>query len=313
VLVVSSDKPGWNSVQAADDVDILPLPITRSALVDAVERMLIRVPAQDHGYDDELSADDGIEPVLETPPPPPPAAAKPVVQEVGPTPSAGHVRVEPLPEPPVTRARMRSPEPAPAPAAAPAETAKPAPQRPPVREPALAQRPRIASRQSATLVRELLAEANTLPDLRTIADRVAEQARATAGADAAVVLLPDDIVWEVCGGAGVRPVERRFVVEGDGWLIETVVAGGRGIIIEDSDIARQRLGGAPLAHHRQFMAVPIPGPDGLLLVARTDPTFDEGSLQAIVSAAGAAATELQEALDVRTLARALERYIDRED
>jgi hypothetical protein len=83
------------------------------------------------------------------------------------------------------------------------------------------------------------------------------------------------------------------------------VTDGRGIIIEDTDIARQRLGGAPLSHLQQLMAVPIPAAEGLVLIARETEPFTVEQLGAVADIAVGAAVILADALLVRDLARAL--------
>jgi hypothetical protein len=155
------------------------------------------------------------------------------------------------------------------------------------------------------LVDGLLARLGDLVDTRDAAGALADEAASLADASSAAVVLPDGGVWKVCGAYGVRPLEWRYIVEADSWLTATVIIGKRGVLVEDSDIARQRLGGAPLAHHRHLMAVPIPAAEGLLILARDDVAFDETQLSAVAKACVDAGVVLADALEVRTLARGL--------
>jgi len=158
------------------------------------------------------------------------------------------------------------------------------------------------------LVHGLLACVDQLYDVRDAADALVQEAATATGATSGVVMLPDGDVWRVCGATGVRPLEWRYIVEHDSWMAATVVDGDRGVIVEDSDIARQRLGGAPLAHHKQLMAAPIAAPRGLIILARDDEPFNETELTRLASLAADAGNLLAEALSVRALARALSEY-----
>jgi hypothetical protein len=134
---------------------------------------------------------------------------------------------------------------------------------------------------------------------------VLEESAAKADVLAAVVLLPDGDVWRVCAAIGARPLEWRYVLEPDSWVVTTVVDGNRGVIVEESDIARQRLGGAPLAHHKHLMIVPIVGPRGVIVLARESEPFTEAELTAIAQIAADAGRVLSDGVAVRDLARAL--------
>jgi hypothetical protein len=141
--------------------------------------------------------------------------------------------------------------------------------------------------------------------VRDAATAVAEEAVNAAEATSGVVMLPDGEVWRVAGAIGLRPLEWRYVVESDAWLVATVVTGDRGVIVEDSDIARQRLGGAPLAHLPQLLAAPIAAARGFVLVARDGVAFTEDQLGRVANIGKDAGGLLADSLRVRDLARAL--------
>jgi hypothetical protein len=159
-----------------------------------------------------------------------------------------------------------------------------------------------ARRELVEAVRALVDE---LDDVREAAGVVVTESTTAATATSGVVLLPDGDVWRVTGAVGVRPLEWRYVVEADSWLVTTVVTGDRGVIVEDSDIARQRLGGAPLAHFPQLLAAPIPQAGGLVLIAREARAFTKDDLSAVADIAREAGPLLADALRIRDLARAL--------
>ena len=133
-----------------------------------------------------------------------------------------------------------------------------------------------------------------------------------ADADAAAVLVPDGAVWRVSGGVGLRPLERRLVMDAGHWLVANIAIGGQALMVEDTDIVRTRLAGAPLAAWRHLLAVPIPGIRAAVVLARGHEAaaFTERDLTAIVGPAREAATLLQAALETRELARRLRRLAE---
>lgn len=151
----------------------------------------------------------------------------------------------------------------------------------------------------------VLACVDLLYDVRDVASAVLDEAFTVADASRGVVMLRDGDAWRVVGAGGVRPLDWRYSLEPESWLVTTVVTDGRGIIVEDTDIARQRLGGAPLSHLPQLMAVPIPAAGGLVLIAREEEPFTVEQLGAVADIAAGAGVMLADALQVRELARAL--------
>ena len=115
---------------------------------------------------------------------------------------------------------------------------------------------------------------------QVLADEVVERGES----DAAAVLVPDGIRWRVSGGVGLRPLERRLLLDTSHWLISEIAIGGRALLIEDSDIVRPRLAGAPLAAWRHLLAVPVPGMRAAVLLARGQEAsrFTERDLAVVV-------------------------------
>lgn len=168
----------------------------------------------------------------------------------------------------------------------------------------------------ADLVRRLTSLTDDLYGVPETAQVVIADAVDRVAAGAGALLCPDDGGWRVSGGVTLRPLEHRIVLQGDAWLIQEVAEGGRGIIIEDTDIARDKLRGSPLASWRQLMAAPVPDIKGVLVLAREgDTPFTEEELGVVAALGGEAAPLLKAALGTRDLARRLagfEDYLDRE-
>lgn len=165
---------------------------------------------------------------------------------------------------------------------------------------------RLAPASAAELVGELAARVGELKLLGGLADDLAVAAATAAHADAAAVLLPDASAWTVCGGCGLRPLEFRSVLAEDSWLVTTVGIGARGVLVEQTDIARQRLAGAPLANRPQLLGAPIPGCSGVLIAARQEMPFTSDELSVVADLGRRSASDLAEALQTRQLARLLQ-------
>ena len=159
----------------------------------------------------------------------------------------------------------------------------------------------------------LLAEAEGLYTLEETASAIIDDAVTRSQADAAALLLPDGAIWRVAGGVSLRPLEYRLQLTEESWLVERIAGGGRGALIEDSDIARQNLRGAPLASWPYLMALPIPGVQGILLLARDHgEPFTETSLGVLAHLGAESAPLLGRAMAARALARLLSRHLDAE-
>jgi hypothetical protein len=165
--------------------------------------------------------------------------------------------------------------------------------------------------EAAALVRQLAARVNVLYGVRETADVVIADAVERTAAGAGALLVPDGGRWRVAAGVHLRPLEHRYELDADSWLVDEIARGYRGAIIEDTDIARSPLHGAPLASHRHLLAVPVPTVEGLLLVARDDdPPFTEDDLLTLARVGQEAAPLLSAALEIRALARALSEFRD---
>jgi len=163
----------------------------------------------------------------------------------------------------------------------------------------------------ADLVRHLTARIDDVFGLSDTAQVVASQVVEQAGADAGALLLPDGGRWRVAGAVGLRPLEERYELARDAWLVSSVAASHRGLIVEESDIVRRELHGAPLAHWRHLMAVPVLVVEGVVLLARTATPFTEPELALAARLAADAGPPLAAAIEVRRLARLLEPFVER--
>jgi len=146
------------------------------------------------------------------------------------------------------------------------------------------------------------------------AEIVIADAVARTGADAGALIVPDRGAWRVAAGLGLRPLEHRYELHAESWLVEQIACGHKGAIIEGSDIARERLQGSPLASWRHLLAAPVPSVVALILLARReDPPFDEENLRFLAALGEEAAPLLGSAIDTRTLARCLWTFRDEVD
>ena len=164
---------------------------------------------------------------------------------------------------------------------------------------------------AASLVRQLAASVHELYGVRETAEVVVADAVERTAADAGALLLPDSGRWRVAAGIGLRPLEHRYELHSDSWLVDEIARGYRGAIIENTDVARSPLHGAPLASRRHLLAVPVPSVEGLLLVARNDdPAFSEDDVLVLARVGQEAAPLVSAALDTRALARAMWEFSD---
>jgi hypothetical protein len=172
---------------------------------------------------------------------------------------------------------------------------------------AVAAPPTAPGPDARTLVLALTGRVEELFGVADTAQVLADEAVERADADAAAVLVPDGDVWRVSGGVGLRPLERRLVLDETHWLIVNIAVAGQALMVEDTDIVRTRLAGAPLAAWRHLLAVPIPGIRAALVLARGHEAapFTERELTNVVRPAREAAGLLQAAMETRELARRL--------
>jgi hypothetical protein len=172
----------------------------------------------------------------------------------------------------------------------------------------------LGAETAASLVRQLMAVVDELYGVRETAEVVVADAVERTSAHAGALLVPDGGRWRVAAGLHLRSLEHRYELDSDSWLVDEIARGYRGVIIENTDVARTGLHGAPLASRRHLLAVPVPTVEGLLLVARDeDPAFTEDDVLNLARVGQEAAPLLSSALDTRALARALWEFSDVSD
>ncbi|GAB3263055.1 hypothetical protein [Kineosporia babensis] len=157
------------------------------------------------------------------------------------------------------------------------------------------------------LIRQLHERSGELYGVSDTSQVLADDVLERASADAAAVLVPDGEIWRVSGGVGLRPMERRLELTAAHWLITEVGGAGRAILVDDTDIVRQQLAGAPLAAWRHLMAVPVPDVRVIVVLARKEEgqAFTGSDLIAVHPPVRDSAVLLAQAIETRRLARAL--------
>jgi hypothetical protein len=167
--------------------------------------------------------------------------------------------------------------------------------------------PSAGQPRTPELVRMLLQRTDELYGVVDTAQALADDVVERADADAAAVLVPDGAIWRVSAGVGLRPLERRLILDESHWMITEIASTGRAVLVEDTDIVRQQLAGAPLAAWRHLLAVPVPDVRAAVILARGQEAgpFTDRDLTAVVPTVREAATLLAQALEARRLARLL--------
>lgn len=203
---------------------------------------------------------------------------------------------------------------APVPPAPPARVA-PAPPSPRAEADPTSRRTRREVSDPDALVPALLAVSDRLYGVRETGTAVAGHVKEVVGVDAVAVLVPDGAVWTVAGAVGHRHLEERLTVTADHWLVKEVTEVQHGVIVEDTDIARARLAGAPLAAWPHLLACPLTSVHGLVLLARSDngPAFTSRDLAHASQALGEAGPLFSAAVLVRELARRLRTMAELDD
>ena len=222
-------------------------------------------------------------PTAPTPAPVPPPAAPPI--PAAPAPAAGEPRAAAQAAPPPVAA----------------------PTGPPTITPSAVPDHLLAGVPAWQLVKALSTRSSELFGVEDTAQVLADDIVERASADAAAVLVPDGPVWRVSGGVGLRPMERRIVLDAEHWFVADIALAEQAILVEDSDVVRPRLAGAPLAAWRHLMAVPIPEARATVVLARGGDAgvFTDRELTAIVGPIREAAALLTAAVATRDLARAM--------
>ena len=162
--------------------------------------------------------------------------------------------------------------------------------------------------QLVRLLRPLVGRLSRVPE---VAELLRQRCASAVPCEASAVLVPDGEIWRVAAGHQLRPLEERLQVDAAHWLVTEVVAQGHGVLIRDTDIARTRLSGAPLAAWPNLMALPVSEVNAVVLLARQVKPFSRSDLTKGKQAIGPAALQLGEAVDVRDLARALSQFANK--
>jgi hypothetical protein len=163
------------------------------------------------------------------------------------------------------------------------------------------------------LVRSLSARVTDLTGVPETADIVVDEAVVRTGSEAGALLVRDGDIWRVAAGAGLRALEHRFQLAPEHWLVSEVATQGHALIIEESDVARHNLFGAPLANWEELLIAPVPDTGAVLLVARHTGGYDDLELAQLSELTEEAAPLMSAALDARALARSLEELRDLAD
>lgn len=320
ILLVATDDPAWGApdITGLPGVELLPLPLDPHRLKVALTAVLrhprtppIAMAKIDDGplLDPVPDLDVALPPALlsenqnQTPLTPPPDLDDLPL----PTAAPRKPRSAQLPKHRAdkdvgqTRAARVDPDPSPTllPTAPPIASPEPSPPEPP------------AELKAGDPVHWLIEESDSYYTLQELATVIVEDAVMRSMADAGALLVPDGALWRVAGGVSLRPLEYRLQLAEDAWIVENIATFGKGILIQDSDIARLDLRGTPLASREHLMAVPVPQVKAILLLSRDrDEPFTEASLSALADLATEAGPLLEGATDLRTLARLLDKHRD---
>jgi hypothetical protein len=304
IVVIAAEGAPWEGLTAQyPDLFVVPLPITASTLLDTVDRaraasraVTVTPPAS--------RVDSPARPIRDEPEP---VAATMRADPTAPNDREPHreggrrrIRAEPVP--------VAKPAPPALPEAAPMAPAvpTPAPVASPIRPEAAAG---LAIFPQMNMVRALLLEVRLLPRVAETAGVVMSRATEAVAADAAAVLVPDDGVWRVEAGSGLRPLEERLQIDATHWLVVEIAVGRRGLLIKNTDVARNQLAGAPLASWANLLAVPVAG-EVFLLLARERSEFSREDLTRVAGAVAGLDAPMNDAIDVRRLARDMVDYLD---
>jgi hypothetical protein len=160
------------------------------------------------------------------------------------------------------------------------------------------------------LVREILERSDELfvYHLGVVAQAIVEDVIENLPADAACVLVRDDDGgWHVEGASGLRETETQLVLDDDHWLVAQTVRSSAAVAIEDTDIARVQLRGAPLASWPHLMAEGTPDGRALVIAARdvSGQGFTERDVVRIAELCHEGQRYLAAGHEVRTLVRRL--------
>jgi hypothetical protein len=161
-----------------------------------------------------------------------------------------------------------------------------------------------------SMVHGLSRDASRLGRVHEVAEVIRRNCAGSVDCAASAVLVPDGDVWRVSAGAHLRPLEERLQITSNHWLVTEVAAANHGVLIKDTDIARSKLGGAPLVSWPNLLALPVEEVGAIVLLARDGRGFGRGDLTRARQAVGHSGADLRNAVDVRNLARQLAGFTD---
>jgi hypothetical protein len=277
-LVFSVAGEDWSDIGegAAGNVSVLELPVSGPMLSQALAELLPEGKGSLFGH------------------------RRPDVRLTAPT-SAPETTPAPTASPPPSTVRVTSATAVPA---EPGAGRSGAPSLPPI--------PTQPAVESGDLVRRLRDTLPSLEGLAAVADDLLEKVLGTTASEAGAVLVPDGSYWRLAAGRGIRHVEWRLAVGADSWLIDVVIDQRHGLIVEDTDIARQRLAGVPLASWENLMAGPVLGTAAIVLLARHEPPYGDDHIRTLTTDGEAFRDRLLDAIALRELARSLQPFADAE-
>jgi hypothetical protein len=155
-------------------------------------------------------------------------------------------------------------------------------------------------------VRHLLEGVEEVYGVPESAAVVIAEARARVACDAAALLVADGDRWRLAASEGMSEQEAREVPSPSSWLTSTIGPARRGLVVDTSDLARERVQGMPLAARRFLVVAPVPPARAVLVLARDgEPDFSDAEVTTLVALGEEAGPLLTAAVDARDLARAL--------
>jgi hypothetical protein len=155
-------------------------------------------------------------------------------------------------------------------------------------------------------VRHLLESVEEVYGVPESAAVVIAEARVRVRCDAAALLLADGERWRLAASEGMTDEEAGEIPVPSSWLTSTIGPARRGLVVDTSELARERVQGMPLAGRRHLVVAPVPPARAVLVLARDDEVdFSDADVTTLVGLGEEAGPLLTAAVDARDLARAL--------
>jgi len=302
IIVIATDTDGWDELLSLHpDLSLVSLPIMPAALLSAVDRAVRRAqldPTPASVVATTKSSDLVVDALVVAEPEP---AVDPGLS-TGPFISPKQPTTVPPPRP-----RKSQAAPAATSAVAVTPTSRVEAPEPEPRSAQLAVDPRQALMK---VVRTLQHDVVRLGRVPEVAEVLRHLCVSAVACDASAVLVPDGDVWRVSASAHLRPLEERLQISSDHWLVTEVVEANSGVLIKNTDIARTRLSGSPLASWPNLMALPVAEARALVLLARQDKGFNRKDLVRARQEVDSYGRQLLDAIDVRDLARKMIEFVN---